>query len=348
MKEKDIRDIGMVKEYLDQESKWISQFVGKDGLIMPEYVRKVACPCCGKNKGKKVFMRNSFMLEECRNCLTMYVNPRFTREMLNKYYRAKESRGKYFEVLSSGRSQENRLKNIFKPRCDYIEKRIKGRLENKCRISLLDIGCASGQFLSALDPKKWSQLNGVEASKDLAMRAQKEIPYAKIINSSFEECVFDPESFDVITLWEVLEHVFDPVQFLKSIGKILKKNGLLFLSTPNVEGFEIQILLDKGLSVYPLSHLNYFRKTTISHLFERGGLTVEEIRTPGKLDVDIVCNFINEYPNEHPVINQRLGLFWYEILKDNSEMGETIRKKLQELISDCGLSSHMMITCYKR
>ena len=136
----------------------------------------------------------------------------------------------------------------------------------------------------------------------------------------------------------------NPYDLLKNICKKLKKGGKLFLALPNMEGFDFQILWKIGTHFYPPSHLVYFRKSTIHYLIERAGLMIEEITTPGQLDVDIVRNRVNP----DPAALKRLGAYLATRITEESEESNEFRSVFQSFLSDNGLSSHMMIVCSKK
>ena len=344
MKEKDIRSIEKVTEHLEMERSWLSKYLGEDDLILPEYTMEIDCPCCGLKEETDFIRRNGFRLVECNHCHTIYVNPTFTPEILEKYYKDPECRGKYIGVLTSGEDANARTLKIHSPRRLKIENILKKNVNEITKQTLLDIGCASGQFLSTFEPDKAPKLFGVEASKILANQAKNAVPNATIINAMFEECKFKNDYFDMITLWEVFEHLTNPYDLLKNICKKLKKGGKLFLALPNMEGFDFQILWKIGTHFYPPSHLVYFRKSTIHYLIERAGLMIEEITTPGQLDVDIVRNRVNS----DPAALKRLGAYLATRITEESEESNEFRSVFQSFLSDNGLSSHMMIVCSKK
>jgi 2-polyprenyl-3-methyl-5-hydroxy-6-metoxy-1,4-benzoquinol methylase len=344
VKETEIRDLKKVKLFFKKETEWVSQFIDNEGKIKGRYTKSITCPCCGNRLGKHIFTKNSFNFDECQKCLTIYVNPRFNRNILDKYYKYREKRLNYQNIIEDGKTEHVRKKEIFTPRCEFIERTILryGKKINEC--SVLDVGCASGQFLSVYKERNDSFIAGVEPSRDLAEKARSALPSAEILTNSIENCDIEPEVFDIVTLWEVLEHTYDPVGCLRAIERILKPDGLIFLSLPNMEGFDIQILWDKGNAFSPPSHLNYYRKSTIYFLFESVDLHINDINTPGQLDVDIVRNRIDI----HPDVGNRLGSYWTQLIKRKNTQGKILRENLQKLIQQCGLSSHMMIVCSKK
>lgn len=340
MKENDIRKLSKVEEFFELEKQWVQQFINNEGLIGKQYTEVVNCPCCGGGKREYLLTKNSFQFDACSDCATIYVNPRLTRKHLEDYYKYREERLKYKDIIEDEKTGTVRREKIFVPRCELIEKTTRYHNSLNSASRLLDVGCASGQFLSVLQQRNKLEIYGVEPCMDLAKSASQTLKEAVIIDKSIEECGLEPDTFDVVTLWEVLEHIHEPTDCLNAIAKLLKPGGLLFLSVPNIEGFDIQILWDKGNAFSPPSHINYFRKSTISLLFERVGLTVENIYTPGKLDVDIVKNRINN----HPDIKKRLGTYLYE----NLSKSESFRSEFQKILSDTGMSSHMVAVCSKK
>jgi len=342
MKEKDIRNLDKVREFFQKEEEWTSQFIDASGLVRDEFVDTVSCPCCRGSDARQIMTKNSFSLCQCSECATIYANPRFSQEMLDDYS-SREKRLNYANIINEIGAADLRKKEIFSPRARLTESML-SKLGKEMRDSrLLDIGCASGQFLSLFDKDRGPEIYGVEASSDLAVLAQQAVPWANILALSFEDCEFEPGFFDVITIWEVLEHIFDPFNLMVKVKELLKPGGILLLSVPNIDGFDIQVLWDKGNAFSPPSHLNYYRKSTIEKLFNIVGLKVKNIITPGLLDVDIVRNRIDLDPD----IKKKIGEYLYGFIKDDSSHGQSTRKHFQNFLSNSGLSSHMLITVQK-
>ena len=145
------------------------------------------------------------------------------------------------------------------------------------------------------------------------------------------------EKFDLLTSFELFEHVYDPQTFLRKIRELLRPGGRLLLTTLNGEGFDIQVLWEKSKSVFPPHHLNFFNPRSMKILMEKCGFTVEEVSTPGRLDWDIVDGMIRNDGID-------AGRFWNLLAKEGTA---TCRKDLQEWISRNNFSSHMMVLAKK-
>jgi SAM-dependent methyltransferase len=136
--------------------------------------------------------------------------------------------------------------------------------------TLLDVGCASGAFLSAMEQAGW-QVEGVEPSASQYLRAQKLVGENTRIQQSLLQHADLPVPFDIITLWDVLEHVTEPVEFLKLVASHLKDQGYLVLNVPRIDSIQARILGSR----WPLllaEHLCYFTIPSLRISGESAGL----------------------------------------------------------------------------
>jgi SAM-dependent methyltransferase len=96
--------------------------------------------------------------------------------------------------------------------------------------------------------------------------------------------------------FEVLEHVYDPVAFVKSLIRLARPGGMVFVSTLSVDGFDLQTLWNKSVQISPPHHINFLSVARFEKLL-RAGLMDVSVITPGKLDVDIVRNALRLHPD---------------------------------------------------
>jgi 2-polyprenyl-3-methyl-5-hydroxy-6-metoxy-1,4-benzoquinol methylase len=138
----------------------------------------------------------------------------------------------------------------------------------KSGTTLLDIGCGEGFFLSNASQAGYTG-KGIEISQNAAAYARKEFGL-DVKATSFEELRFPENYFDVITLWQVLEHVPYPLMVLKEVHRILKPGGLLATSTPNIEGILAKIFRRRWWNIRRL-HINQFTTKTLTDMLNRAG-----------------------------------------------------------------------------
>jgi 2-polyprenyl-3-methyl-5-hydroxy-6-metoxy-1,4-benzoquinol methylase len=127
---------------------------------------------------------------------------------------------------------------------------------------LLDVGCASGAFLWAAAEAGWA-VTGIEPAKVFYEEACKKLSRrAEVFCTTLQKASFPAASFDAVTLWDVLEHVPEPVKFLHDCAVLLKPGGYLLLNVPNLDSMQARILGSRWPLLLP-EHLNYFNRESL-------------------------------------------------------------------------------------
>lgn len=294
----------------------------------------VNCPACDANEHDLFFKRAGYSFLKCSNCDTVYVSPRPTNEILSYYYLNSLS-DKFWSESIYPETDKARLEYIVKPRVERVIS-----LCNKYHVSqntLMDVGSGFGTFcLEMKNSGKFKNIIAVEPIPSLAQSCRDkglEVSEEFVVN-------LQSQSVDVITAFELLEHLFDPAEYLYGLSNKIERGGLLFATTPNIKGFDIFILKDKSDHTMAPAHLNYFHPKSLSLLLERLGFEVLEVQTPGKLDAELV---------RKKVLNNVITLddqpFLKRILIDEHEH---YMDSFQQWIADNGLSSHMWVVARKR
>ena len=138
----------------------------------------------------------------------------------------------------------------------------------------------------------------------------------------------------MVATFEVVEHLFSPRQFLDACRGLLTEGGILVLTTPNVQGFDVALLAEAS-DTFDVEHLNYFHPKSISHLLTTCGFQVLEVLTPGELDAELARKKI--LAGEVDFTGQR---FLRRVLIDE---WDRLGAPFQAFLSENGLSSHMWI-----
>jgi len=139
---------------------------------------------------------------------------------------------------------------------------------------LLDFGCGGGNYLARMRKFGWG-VTGMDMSPAAVEHCRQQGMEAYVGTGVNEQ--FAAESFDVVTLWHVMEHVVSPSETLKQLHTILKPNGKLVLASPN---FDSWLRKWFGYCWYPLDvprHLTHFDKKTIAAMLTKNGFKVDKI-----------------------------------------------------------------------
>lgn len=291
----------------------------------------VNCPACDEDESALKYKKFGLVYYECKNCKTIYTNPRPDSTLLGKFY-AQSANYEYWNKYIFPASEKIRREKIFKPRVDKIlafcEK------YDALKNSLLEVGAGFGTFCEELQSRNiFKKIVAVEPTPSLAETCRNkgittiEKPIEKIILN-------EEEKFDVVVNFEVIEHLHSPLEFINQCKKLLKKNGLFVVTCPNGKGFDI-ITLNEISNTIDHEHLNYFNPDSLSLLLQKCGFDILEVSTPGVLDADLVRNAVTE--GGFSLENQP---FLKSILIDN---WKTCGKLFQEFLIANKLSSNMWI-----
>ena len=158
---------------------------------------------------------------------------------------------------------------------DFLKKRRKlkqGRI--------LDVGCAYGILLKFFDDIDW-ETYGVDIS-EYAISIAKKYTRARLYVHNIEEglYMFQDKFFDIITMFDVIEHLRNPGHVLEELHRVLKTGGLLFIITPNANGMFRLIMGKKWPALKDKTHRIFFTPFTLKFTVERAGFKVLEVRTP--------------------------------------------------------------------
>ena len=246
-------------------------FSGNNGAI--------PCSCCSGNVFKPSLECEGFNYVRCVSCGLVQRNPQPAKEEIIERYAQTYGRDYLSYELENEKSflklQELALGDM---NFAKLEKKLFARC-GKEPPSILDIGCATGALLETLRGRGW-RVTGVEISP-CAEYAQKERAL-DIKTLPLEETGFSANTFDVIHASHLIEHLNDPRSLLLEAFRILKKDGYLFITTPNIDGFQVSLFGSRWRSAI-FDHLYLFSKRTLKDLLKRTGYSVKKISTWGGL-----------------------------------------------------------------
>lgn len=233
--------------------------------------------CNSKNfKAYLNFEEEKANFVRCQDCNLVFLNPQPSPKFLSRHYDEDY-------IYESEDEINTKLAKLFhdelKPNLQLAEMKM-DRIEEYTGLDrgrILDVGCGVSLFLKEAQMRGW-QIFGIEPSKP-AVKFVKERLFIDITCRFFPDERLPDNFFDVVTLWEVLEHLSDPVNALREAYRILKPEGLLFLTTPNVKSL-VSIILDKQWKAFsPPVHLVLFNYQTLQGAFEQAGLKTLRIKS---------------------------------------------------------------------
>lgn len=203
---------------------------------------------------------------QCQNCGYVYANPRWAGDDLLTAYEAVEDETYVAERLGREVTFRHHLRGM--------EKRI-GPANGR---SLLDVGAYIGVFVELAVEAGW-QACGVEPSEWAAAEAQKH--GVNVIHGTQDAPVLEGEQFDVITMWDVIEHVDDPSAEMAKAYQLLKPGGWLVVHTMDIESIMARLLGAKWPWFMDM-HIHYFSQRTMQQMLQKNGFQVRWSGTQGR------------------------------------------------------------------
>ena len=241
-------------------------------------MEKVNCDLCGANDTELVLeerdrlhhLDGAFRLVRCRQCGLVYLNPRPTIEEMARYY---PSDYHPYSSLNDHPSVLVRLDHRYgvNKRCRAVIARSKvkgGRV--------LDIGCSTGGFLDAMRQRGEWEPYGVEINAEAANHARERLGL-NVFAGALTDAHYPDSFFDIVTLWNVLEHLHQPQAALIEIARIIRPGGLLTISLPNPDCIEARIFGRYWAGLDAPRHLYIFSRRTLERVLASTGFEMEEV-----------------------------------------------------------------------
>lgn len=219
--------------------------------------------------GRKIIdQKDRFLIRKCLICQSVFIaDIKIDQNYYDKYYGfGYHSDVKGLRFLNNIWTFINKF--ITKSKERNIRRYFKGKKE---KISILDVGCGNGAFLSSLDPKKFEK-NGLDINSEGVEMSRRD--NINIYNKPIEAVDFGGKKFDCITLWQVIEHLEDPVLIFENIHRILEDDGVVIFQAPNNDCLGLKYGKDYWFHMDSPRHLLIPNRKAIEYLCKKTGFEV--------------------------------------------------------------------------
>ena len=315
-------------ELLGEQESAFARDIARLHSRRAEFVR-VSCPACGADKATQAFVKFDFSFGRCSECGTIYMSPRPSEEVMADYYANSENYAYWAKHIFPA-SEATRREKIHKPWLARILDLVRRYGVGTGR--LIEVGPGFGTFCSvAIESGAFEKVVAVEPTPELAQACRdRNVP---VIERRIEDAAEDLEPADIVVAFEVIEHLFEPGRFIAQAARLVKPGGLLILSCPNGEGFDIAELGPESLAV-DAEHVNLFNPRSLASLVEKAGFETLESMTPGRLDVELVRDAV--LAGRHVLTSP----FLRRVLLDE---WDRLSRPFQQFLAENGLSAHMWL-----
>jgi SAM-dependent methyltransferase len=294
-----------------------------------EFVR-VACPACRSTACKTAFQKFDFSYVRCSDCRTIYMSPRPSERVMADYYASSENYAYWAKHIFPA-SEATRREKIHKP---WLQRVLAFCERYRVpRRRLIEVGPGFGTFCSvAIEARAFEDVVAIEPTPELAAACRER--HVPVIEKRVEDVGPGVAPADVLVSFEVIEHLFEPRRFLEQAGRLVRPGGLLVLSCPNGEGFDIAMLGPASQAV-DAEHVNLFNPASLRRLVDACGFETLEVTTPGRLDAELVRDAV--LAGKHDLGSDA---FLRRVLIDE---WDRLGWPFQQFLAEQGLSAHMWL-----
>jgi SAM-dependent methyltransferase len=224
----------------------------------------VPCALCGGTATEPYCVKFGYPIVKCAGCGLVYCNPRLTSAETDKRYNAHYFWNEYLpSVIPAGGADDGA----------FLDQRFKAPLELLAKgpspARLIEIGTGAGFFLKAA-VRAGFDAYGLELSTEAAEYARTTLGL-RVMQTPAEDMPFEPGYFDAAAMFEVIEHLRDPLRVVRAARRALKPGGRFVVSTPNLDALSRQVLGDEWAVLSPAEHLYYFTETTLRAMLLKAG-----------------------------------------------------------------------------
>jgi len=255
------------------------------------YERLENCPVCGKTEFKnflvvkdKSVSQESFVIVQCENCGFKFTNPRPDAESIGAYYESDD----YISHSNTSKGLINKAYQVVRSVAVKDKLELINNLAPKKAI--LDYGCGTGYFLAACQKDGW-EVSGFEPNATANAQA------TKTLGKTVEKVSLDgfaKESFEIITMWHVLEHVHTLNETFQKLLTLLKPGGIMLVAVPNADSLDAKKYGENWAAYDVPRHLYHFNQATMKRFLKKHKLTLEDTK-PMKYDAYYVSMLSEKY-----------------------------------------------------
>ncbi|MES1216258.1 MAG: class I SAM-dependent methyltransferase [Bacteroidota bacterium] len=293
---------------------------------MEGFIHYNSCPVCSSSAIKNVFTvkdytvsNKEFMVVECNDCSLRFTQDVPDADSIGAYYKSEN----YISHTDTSKGLVNSLYKKVRTRTLKQKRNLIEKVTGKKSGSLLDFGSGTGAFLNEMKTHGWNEA-GLEPDSD-ARKVAKDL-YGLQLKDTKTLFELPAASFDVITLWHVLEHVHDLQATVAQLKKLLAENGRLFIAVPNYTSLDAQTYKEYWAAYDVPRHLYHFSPKAMEVLINKHGAVIRDYK-PMWFDSFYVSLLSSKYKNGK---TNWIGSFWTGLRSNIAAISD--KKKCSSLI----------------
>jgi len=285
----------------------------------------IACPICSSKQSSHVYALVHGAIVKCDSCGVKYVTPRATWEHL---------KDKIDDWSSQDVNDDIRLGIAYAPSTQKMYQRFLAMIEQRHQLEgrkMLDVGCSSGAFIQSAVQNNW-QAEGLELG-EAAANYTRERFNVDVQQTTIADANYADESFDCITISEVIEHLEWPKQDIESLYRWLKPGGTLFITTPNFNSLYQRL---HGAHWWVINcedeHIIFYDVDDMHAILERIGFEINKVHFRGFDVTGMINTFFRRRNKDKQNTTQQKGDFNADYYTERS-----LKERVKQVLTRVGL-----------
>lgn len=292
------------------------------------------CPACENQKAQPIGLKNGYTLEKCTGCGTMFASLSFENEktadevhdLYDHYYD--------FSNFNLPKAAEISLQQMVQSFASFRETG-----------NLLDIGFGEGGMLSIAEKNNWKCF-GTELSPS-ALKHGEDKGWT-VSNDALSDNRCPKNGFDVVTMIELIEHVPNPDFFFETASQLLRPNGLLFLTTPNIKSINRRWLGTEWSVISPPEHITIWSPSGMKKALQRNNFIPQKVTTTGFNPTEIISKYRSPAKGDGVPIHRNEAGFALNETFSSSSWRRAVKSTINQGLSFLKLGDGMKIWAIKK
>lgn len=230
---------------------------------------KVACGFCGGASSRTIFDFGATAIVRCTDCRLVYASPRLREAVMLEVYRKSDYFREVLQTSDDFLAQRETLNDVM------LEKVLKQLDRPSANGRLLDLGCGLGRFMQLAHRKGW-QAEGWEVSEFAAQFVRERLGFT-VHTGPMDLAQIASESYDVVAMIDVLDHVYDPMTMLREVYRVLRPGGCVAMTILNFSGVSTHLFRNRNYvldtSERGPGHVTFFTRATLRAFLDRAGFS---------------------------------------------------------------------------
>ncbi|MDO8496097.1 MAG: class I SAM-dependent methyltransferase [bacterium] len=232
------------------------------------------CLCCGRENVNFYKKLNGYINYRCSNCGLIFVWPKQGVGSTDAIYAEDYFRG---ASRGFGFADYEVDKKVTRKTFDFFLGELAKIMPEKG--SILDIGCATGYFMELAENEGW-HASGIDISEYAVKKGREK--QLNTFRGTLSDNLFKPGTFNAISLFDVLEHLPEPLEAISKAKHLLKNRGIVIVNTPDSSSLVSKVFGRRWHLINPPEHLYLFNKNNLSRFFNENGFKILKIGKIGK------------------------------------------------------------------